>query len=842
MRAASSRGPDVPNEQADLIKRKGDEHERAYLETLRAQFGDVREIEFEPGGWDEAQARDAAGDARRRRRRLPGRVLGWRLARVRRLPAPRREAVRARRLELRGARHEARALGEAGVHPPAALLQRAARAAAGTRAGRDPRAARLRRAGVVPAGGVRRLLPARPRAARALRRRPAADRAAAGRPLRDLRLQAALRRALGRGRSPLARRRALPDADREARGGRDHDARRARRARRASRCRRGSAPTRGRSCASRPSSSSGRASTGRTRFVLLQPQPESGFSLLPDPSPGDLFFDFEGNPFWDKDGSLEYLWGILDVERNFTPLHAHDHATERQAFETFVDLVHERLERFPDLHVYHYAQYEITALRRLMGRYGTREAELDDLLRRGVFVDLYRVVRNAIRASRPGYGLKELEAFLDFDAAGRDAGRRHVDHRLRAVDADARPGAARPDRRVQPRGLHRDAAPARLAARAARGGARARSGRSRCPSRRSRSRSRTRRPRARSSASALLDAGEELAAQLLDYHDRERKPVWWAFFDRIEMTPAELVEDSDSIGRLELVGEPVQVEALARVHAHASRRRSTRSARGRARSTRRRARGRARSSSSTARRGGSCSSAARRFEEVPLPEALIPGRPVRHRRSGGRARAARPVAARRRRALPGARVDPPPRAVRPADADVGPRGDEGARALARRAAPRHPGAAGLGEDVDVGTADRAPDRPRQARRASPRRATRRSTTCSTRSRTRPPSPGSSSRGLKKASGGNPGVAVRELAHRERRGRVGVHRLRPRRPAPPGSSRGPSTTRRSTTSSSTRPGRSRSPTRSRWATAARNIVLVGDPQQLDQVIQGTHPAG
>ena len=53
----------------------------------------------------------------------------------------------------------------------------------------------------------------------------------------------------------------------------------------------------------------------------------------------------------------------------------------------------------------------------------------------------------------------------------------------------------------------------------------------------------------------LLDAGEELAAQLLDYHERERKPVWWAFFDRIEMTPAELVEDAESIGRLEPTGE-----------------------------------------------------------------------------------------------------------------------------------------------------------------------------------------------------------------------------------------------------------------------------------------------
>ena len=217
--------------------------------------------------------------------------------------------------------------------------------------------------------------------------------------------------------------------------------------------------TRGTRCGSRPSSSCGRACTGSDTFVLLQPQPESGFSLLPDPSAGDLFFDFEGNPFWDKDGSLEYLWGILDTERQFTPLHAHDHATERLAFETFVDLVHERLKRFPDLHVYHYAQYEITALRRLMGRYGTREAELDDLLRREVFVDLYRVVRNAIRVSRPGYGLKELEAFLDFErqAEVKDGGTSIVD--LRAVDADARSGAARPDRRVQPRGLHRDPSP-----------------------------------------------------------------------------------------------------------------------------------------------------------------------------------------------------------------------------------------------------------------------------------------------------------------------------------------------------------------------------------------------
>jgi predicted RecB family nuclease len=61
---------------------------------------------------------------------------------------------------------------------------------------------------------------------------------------------------------------------------------------------------------------------GRDTYRLLQPQPEAGFALLPDASPGDLFFDFEGNPFWDASGSLEYLWGILDVgasSRRCTP-------------------------------------------------------------------------------------------------------------------------------------------------------------------------------------------------------------------------------------------------------------------------------------------------------------------------------------------------------------------------------------------------------------------------------------------------------------------------------------------------------------------------------------------
>ena len=294
------------------------------------------------------------------------------------------------------------------------------------------------------------------------------------------------------------------------------------------------------------------------RYVLLEPQPERGFALLPDPSPGDLFFDFEGNPFWDASGSLEYLWGILDAAGEFAPLWAYDRATERGAFERFIDLVRIRLEAHPDMHVYHYAQYEIAALRRLMGRYGTREAELDDLLRRGVFVDLLKVVRGGLRASRPGYGLKEMESFLDFrrEAEVKDGGTSIVmfEQWLQSRD-DAileRIAAYNREDCIATHLLRDWLLELRTEALATYGPfplPEPKEPKATPPGKVEREALR----------SALLDAGEELAAQLLDYHDRERKPVWWAFFDKVELTPDELVEDAEAIGELAPAGPPERV-------------------------------------------------------------------------------------------------------------------------------------------------------------------------------------------------------------------------------------------------------------------------------------------
>ncbi len=139
---------------------------------------------------------------------------------------------------------------------------------------------------------------------------------------------------------------------------------------------------------------------------------------LPKPSPGDIFFDFEGDPLYAEGdparSGLEYLWGMRYAtgakgDGRFEPLWAHTFAEERTAFETFMQTVVARRDEHPDLHVYHYAPYETTALKRLAGRYGTCEKELDDLLRDGVFVDLYATVRRSVLVSQPSYSIKQLE-------------------------------------------------------------------------------------------------------------------------------------------------------------------------------------------------------------------------------------------------------------------------------------------------------------------------------------------------------------------------------------------------------------------------------------------------
>jgi len=164
-----------------------------------------------------------------------------------------------------------------------------------------------------------------------------------------------------------------------------------------------------------------RAKVTGERFVeLLSPNADQpaepgprGFARLPEPSPHDLFFDMEGFPHV-EDG-LEYLFGLYYIddanEGVFKPIWGHDRAEEKLAFEEWVDFVIRHLERHPEAHIYHYAAYEKTALRKLMRLHGTRENDIDHLLRTKKMIDLYQVVREAVRISERSYSIKYVEKF-----------------------------------------------------------------------------------------------------------------------------------------------------------------------------------------------------------------------------------------------------------------------------------------------------------------------------------------------------------------------------------------------------------------------------------------------
>ena len=185
---------------------------------------------------------------------------------------------------------------------------------------------------------------------------------------------------------------------------------------------------------------------GTIRFRLLEPErdaegalvPNRGLLALPEPVTGDLFFDIEGARYYSEDSrefGLQYLFGVVDTadldeagRPRYTAVWAFDRQGEKRAFEELVDFITERRAACPGLHVYHYNHYEPTsvdhltelhgtrqeAVGALMGRFATREDEVDDLFRLGVFVDLYRVVRQGVQAGVESYSIKRLEPLCGY--------------------------------------------------------------------------------------------------------------------------------------------------------------------------------------------------------------------------------------------------------------------------------------------------------------------------------------------------------------------------------------------------------------------------------------------
>lgn len=301
-------------------------------------------------------------------------------------------------------------------------------------------------------------------------------------------------------------------------------------------------------------------------FELREIEPGRGLTRMPNPDKGDLFFDMEGDPLVEG-GGLEYLFGIYDEESGqwqFRAFWAHDHKQEAKATGEVLRFFAAHLKKHPHAHIFHYNHYETTALKRLASKHATGELILDQLLREGRFVDLFRVVQQGLIASEPGYSIKNMEAFYaekrtedvtnaadsivvyerwreTRDPALLDGIRAYNEFDCRSTKGlldwlvrDVRPKqlpwadpkqssdqAAEQDKRTAAQDAERAEMMARLA----------------------------------KLQGPLAGAPAELLLELTWFHRREDKPQWWAMFDRAERETDELIDDLDSLGGLEAIGK-----------------------------------------------------------------------------------------------------------------------------------------------------------------------------------------------------------------------------------------------------------------------------------------------
>lgn len=298
-----------------------------------------------------------------------------------------------------------------------------------------------------------------------------------------------------------------------------------------------------------------------------------GLGSLPPAHPSDVFFDMEGYPL--TPGGLEYLFGICtreteivdgEAKLEFKDWWAHDREQEKLALEGFVDWVFDRWTRSPGMHIYHYAAYEVSAVRRLSNRHDTRQDEVDELLRNNVFVDLYQVVRCGLRVGEGSYSIKAVERlyrpkrstevstavgsivqyarWLESDES-QDWTASTILEGIRDYNEDDCISTAELEQ-----WLRKTAANHGVKTLEASGEAPAWAPKEVPPS-----------AVARAGAAAQFrqqgDAASLVFADLIDFHRREEKPMWWRMFDRSVSTPDVLRDDHGCIEGVLADGEPV---------------------------------------------------------------------------------------------------------------------------------------------------------------------------------------------------------------------------------------------------------------------------------------------
>lgn len=300
-------------------------------------------------------------------------------------------------------------------------------------------------------------------------------------------------------------------------------------------------------------------------YDLLPLIERQGFAKLPPASVGDVYFDMEGDPLYEADRGLEYLFGNYTPEGNFKMFWAHSPEEEQKAFEDCVDFFLARLAQDPQMHVYHYAPYEKVALRRLAAEFTTREDAVDALLRDGVFVDLYEIVRQGVMISQPSYSIKKFEPFYGFT---RNTDVKRGDDSIVSFErwrADQTQSDILDDIQRYNEDDCRSTYELRCWLDTLKAEAEKKSGKlipwngagqdvateTKEPVEPSEQQA------ARQAIVARLDvphgsAAQRLLASVIPYHSREAKPVWWEYFDRCDNADSLTEEDGKALGGLVL--------------------------------------------------------------------------------------------------------------------------------------------------------------------------------------------------------------------------------------------------------------------------------------------------
>lgn len=316
---------------------------------------------------------------------------------------------------------------------------------------------------------------------------------------------------------------------------------------------------------------------GKTLYeLLLDVEPGFGLDRLPEPSLGDCFLDLEGDSFVQGTG-LEYLFGLIELDGaseggRYHAFWSKTRTEEKRAFEAVVDRIVGARAEHPGLHVFHFGHREADALKTLSCRHATREAQVDQLLREHVLVDLHGIVKRSVRASVEGYTLKQLEALYGFrretelraaaramqlfgwlletgEGADSEAENRATIERYNQDDclstlrlrewlearrgefehktgqALARPAPPEPAKVDEPTNDAALVAAAILA---------------RLPD--------------DPTLDSREQAAERLVANVVDWHWRESKQTWWEHFRARELAPAERLEDRSVLADLRFVG------------------------------------------------------------------------------------------------------------------------------------------------------------------------------------------------------------------------------------------------------------------------------------------------